>query len=1232
MPFGQNDDLVISPRGTPGGGFGVGDELLGSVNPVPSKRVQDIGDAIIHGLQSSSMGLAIRGKLPSQQMGEDAPWYHRLSSAVGGVVGDFVPGVVGALGGGAGGTAVAGPVGGILGGGAGAFAAPMAIREALVEAYNGNHAMSWEGAWEIAKASLKGGGKGAVIGAATFGTGAVAGRVVGSMIAPGVGTTLTANAATRTIEGAAFGTELAALTTTAAALEGKLPTWQDFMDNAILLGGMKGAAATAKGLRNVWAQTGKTPEEVMADAARDPKIRADLTGTRVDVERFAERAGIMVTEGQSPKYGDRVIEMPRMSDADFVVKYGNSKADVLAHELGHGLLDKWGMTGEIKGSEYAALRAELRAVSQEFRGSVWEKAKGHAEKSGELMADGLAVWMRNPSAREKMPLFEELLGSRLQDIKRAPFEQELPEAYRNLATEERIRAALDQDNGKTVLAQFEAQAKGTPIEPTGNLVRYEYLTDAVDVQAVIRTTAEAYKDSIEAQRRGTVPTKASIIEGLDLARSAELAKAEVGRADAPHEAVARAVLTRDAATRARNMLTALNDMPAAERTPMKMLETQGAVQQLAMFYGELAGGVAEAARTLRIMREIKRNPELLGEAETILRAYEKQGKGIADLAALAQAIRDPAAFAKAANKIFEATTLEKVIEIYRANLFSGLRTHEANFLGNLGKFLVEVPENAIATTMFAVGEAAKGTPISWAQYKARMVSPIMGWMLGAKDGVIAAAEALRQRDVVNEKVEQFRLANKGAVGFYTGTVFGALQAGDMIFRIPAERAKAYVMAVDRIVKEGFNPDTAEGKAQIARYVDEPQLGLTQKAAEKVTAEIHQAGSEAVFSQRLGPRMEKVQQAIQGSLMQFVIPAFRTPANLLSWAVQHTPGLNFMSARWRADFAAGGEAQAHATARVLVGTGLAALAYGLADSGVITGSGIFDKEMKGTKRGAGWQPNSVKIGNEYYGFDRLEPVAKLFTLAADLIELGRVTKDEEDKAKIGALLVLAFGNATVSTTYLSGLSNTMRAITEPDRYGEYFMEGYAAGFVPKIIGQSVEMADPHKREVDGVLDAIQAQLPFIREKLLPKKDVWGENVKNERLFEVMPIAMSTVAAEKVRTEAMRLQVAIADAPRFVYEAGPFKDKEERVKLTEPQRNIFREISGHNAMEILRPIVNAPDWDRIPDFAKAAVYKKVLEGTRKQGEYAALPPESAERAKLREKIVTKVLQQVKEAESK
>ena len=1057
--------------------------LFGAPTPVAPtiRQAKDIGDAIYAGAQSAAMGLLLRGKLPEVQLAEDAPWYHRTAAGAAGVVADLIPSVLGAAGGMALGTP-GGPAGMAVGGGAGAFAVPMAMREALVTAYNANLAASWQGVWEITKASMKGFAKGAVIGGLTGG----AGRVVTPMVAPAVAgmSTTGARVATGT---AVFGAELSTMTTATAALEGHMPTWRDFMDNAILLGGMKGAVAIAKGMRNTYAETGRLPEQILADAARNPQVKADLTAGKV------------------------------------------------------------------------------------------------------------------------------------------------PEAYAPLALEQRIQAALDKDNKPELTKAVLAAAKGETVETKGDLVRYEYLTDVDSIKGVIRAVAETNKEQVEAQRRNTVPIRDSIIDAKALLADGELARHTRGEADAPHEAAARAMLVRDSATRAKRLALELDDTPIANRSTMQKLEAQAAVEQVALFYGELAGGVAEAARTLRMMRELKRNPELLGEAELMLKLYNKSGKDIGEYAGL---MRDmtPDGIARLSNDLSKATTLEKVLEVFRANIFSGLRTHEANFLGNLTRWFVEVPESMLKATTYAGQRALEGDPLKMAQFKARAFAPLIGMYLGVKDGVIAAANLFRLNQTHLEKVEVFRLANEGVVGAYTGTVFRALQAGDLLFRVPGERAEAYILAVDRVVKEGLHPETQEGRAQIMQYTNNPTYGLTEKAAQNITAQIYRKGAEAAYSERLGPRMEKIQQAIAGSWGQFIVPAFRTPVNLVSWVVQHMPGLNFMSARWRADYAAGGERQAQAIARVAIGAGLAGVAYTMFENETLTDGGLFDPEMRKTKEGAGIQEYSVKIGNEYYNIERIEPIAKIFMLTADLMALWKAAKDKGDKAKIAYMSILAFSNATISTTYMSGMANTIRAVTEPARAADTFVENYASALVPKALGQLVETADPYKREVDGALEAIASQLPWMREKLLPQRDVWGDKLKNEKLFSVMPLSMTREHQDKVKSEAVRLHFAIVDAPKFMELRGPFNAKDKRVDFSAEQRDILREVRGAAAMRMLSPLVNSPDWKGLPDFVQAHIYKDALTRAGKEGQYEALSPEDAAVLRVQEQILNKVFKQIDEAESR
>ncbi len=1265
-------DSVGVAAAAPGAGFSF------ERAPVDPERVKSINEAIWHGVQSSATGLAARGKLPSQVLDSEAPWYHRVAANAAGVLSDLPLSAVAAVPGFA--------AGGPIGAGAAGFAAPMALRDALMEAYSVDHAVSWSDAWSIAKAGVIGGAKGAVIGAATMGAGKlVAPLVPGGALAKGV---------------AATGAELATMTTTAAALEGHLPSAQDFMDNAILLGGLKGAVALVPKLRAVYGATGKTPGEVLADAAADPRLAAELKGEAVP-PRFtkeeatarlkeiqpeikalatkgdltgaeAERFIALTNEFHEAQY-DRGLTAGGLSDVAPAAERKSTlspetnnvaRADVLRDKdvylalsestagvrfnadtaidkvmLGENpkvtpreLYDAFANTRAALRAQYGETIPLWRAVGQQKEKATtnWATTEAFARQFGDnVVQKNVPVENVIAANVSKKGTYHELI---IGEPPAATPKTGLPRAYEPLALEQRIKAAIENDPRPELIRQtLEANKAPDKIgDVAADHIRYEYIADKESAAGVLRATTELYQAEISKQTRGEVPNQQTAVEALKLISTGKLGEHIVGEAGNAAEIYARAHMLRGAANHAVAEMAKIADVPAADLTPAMKLQALAALERVAMLKAEIEGIGAEAGRSLQILGAIKRDPSFLGEAETLLKLAERKGP-LQDIAALAKAFKDPAQMAAFARKYTEATTTEKVLEAWKSAILSGPQTDLANIMGNLVKWGIEIPESALAATFTAAERAIRGDPLTMAQYKARALAPLYGLQFGALDSLKVAAEVWNQKGDHLEKADVYRTAIQGKKGDVIRIPFRVLQVEDALFRTVAERSEAHIMAVDRAASEGIlHPGTAEYNSQIQAWVQDPTIGPTQKAADAALARVHDAGAEAVFSQRLGPRMETLQRAMAGHWTQAIIPFVRTPANLVSWAIQHTPGF-MLSGRWRADFMAGGEQQARAVSRVVIGTGLAMTAYSLAEQGLLTGGGIFDKEQMRTKQAAGRQPYSVNIGDKWYSYQRLEPIAKVLGLAADLVELSRSPKlDEGEQAKAVSMLVLMFGNATISTTYLSSLSNAMQSVIDPERYSENFMEQYAKSLVPKIIGQPTEMADPYKREVNGVLDAIQSQLPFLREKLLPKRDVWGEPVKSERLFAVMPVARTTQSDDLVRTEAMRLQVAISDAPKFIMESGPFNNREKRVKLQEEQRDIMREVSGAKAMEILAPIVNAPDWAQIPDFAKAAIYKDVIEGARKQGQYAALPPDAEARVKLREKIVNKIIEQSRKAQ--
>lgn len=113
--------------------------------------------------------------------------------------------------------------------------------------------------------------------------------------------------------------------------------------------------------------------------------------------------------------GDRsfgFVFMPDSPEAAMRSWYGLGRSEVLYHEAAHAI--DFHVLNRGKGTTAnltAELAAELEVVSRQFRPKLWDKFdndpayKQYGRRPDELMADAIAVWLSNPSARKDMPLF-----------------------------------------------------------------------------------------------------------------------------------------------------------------------------------------------------------------------------------------------------------------------------------------------------------------------------------------------------------------------------------------------------------------------------------------------------------------------------------------------------------------------------------------------------------------------------------------------------------------------------------------------------------------------------------------------------------------------------------------------------------------------------------------------------------------------------------------------------------
>ncbi len=274
------------------------------------KEASSFFEALKAGWQMSTLDLSLRGKMPDTVLPENAPRAYRIASQIASLAGD-VPamvegGILGGVGGGLVGTEglpVIGTIGGaVIGGTAGAFAFPAALRKIMVDHYEKGDIQTSGEFFDRLLATSWEAIKGAATGAATAVTGGTAGALAGPMVR--------------------IGAELATMTTVGAALEGHAPHAQDFIDGAIVIGGLHGAGLVAGKLRNIYARTGERPELIVAESNSNPELKQKLLSPDKESPEQASPTEIKSTKNKVPaeefeKTGETLLHGTNADFTDF---------------------------------------------------------------------------------------------------------------------------------------------------------------------------------------------------------------------------------------------------------------------------------------------------------------------------------------------------------------------------------------------------------------------------------------------------------------------------------------------------------------------------------------------------------------------------------------------------------------------------------------------------------------------------------------------------------------------------------------------------------------------------------------------------------------------------------------------------------------------------------------------------------------------------------------------------
>lgn len=716
------------------------------------------------------------------------------------------------------------------------------------------------------------------------------------------------------------------------------------------------------------------------------------------------------------------------------------------------------------------------------------------------------------------------------------------------------------------------------VSKVGN-IRVDKLDTPQDIGQALKV-ADNVAGGFDAAKRGKISFAETQALAQDLGMTADdLLARRKGQAFSAEEAyAARAILAKSGneLVNLAKRVQSLGAEPGSEALAAfrKALVRHTAIQE------QVSGATAEAGRALSAFRMTADSRDIPGR---VLEGLVNSGGGPGRLIDAADAIvdlaRDPANLNQFVEKVSKPTLKDKAVELWYNFLLSGPQTHAVNMLSNTMTSISQIPEFAVAAGVGATRRALRreaADRVLLGEVGARAV----GLLQGAKEGARMFATALRTgeaSDFITKVENQGQKAISGLKGEVVRLPSRFLTAEDEMFKGIARRMELNGLAIRKASKEGFKGQEARDRA--AELLANPTDDMLLSALEY--------GRYATFQAPLGRFASKVSAATtEMPILKAVLPFVRTPTNLFKFFVERTPAAPLLK-EFRRDFAAGGAKRDLAIAKVMVGSGMGAAVAELAAKGIITGSPPKDDNKRGLQMADGWQPYSVKIGDQYYSYKRLDPFSLTIGAAADLATLSDGMTDKQLDNQAGLVTASILGNLS-NKTWLSGVSDLLSAADDPERFGSAFIKRLAGSVtVPTGVAQIARTMDPTARETPDITSAIQARIPGLSDNLLPKRDVWGRPIVNDGGVGpdiLSPIWTSTDRKDPITLEALRVGAPIS--------------KPDKGDMTPEQYDQLQPVAGGLARKWIGELMASPEYQAMPKEDQAEEIRSAITAARKE----------------------------------
>jgi len=546
-----------------------------------------------------------------------------------------------------------------------------------------------------------------------------------------------------------------------------------------------------------------------------------------------------------------------------------------------------------------------------------------------------------------------------------------------------------------------------------------------------------------------------------------------------------------------------------------------ALRKQAMIHGEIQAWVkgtqTEIARALSAMRITTQDARFTKEElGSLIEHFGGDKLNIEFANKIVSLADDPAKLNKLIRKSGWVKTLDMLQEVFTNSILSGPITHVTNIMGNSLRAVAGTAETAIAA---GIGKTRRmlGSELDAADFN-EAVAQAHGLVEGIKDIVdlVKSGKISEIGQFGGSKIDGGAFFDPaitaGNLGANADTFLGrlingvgttirvpgmALQLEDNLFKQINVRSSLRQNAYRQAKSEGLYGDTLTKR--IAELVNDPPENLMTKA--------HEDALDAVFAKSLekdGGMLDRMgiwlqtakNEGVNGKALvpglHFIVPFIKTPTNILKYAWDRMPILGLINQQNINILKQGGREADLLLAKQTMGATALMIGSYLASQDMITGG--LPQLTKGQKEVGGKQAYSIKIGDKWVSYNRVDPIGMFLGLAADFANLsGNV--DEFTRDELAYAAVAALGTNLGSKTYLQGLFNTIGAISDAAKGQTAGIEKWASSMVNGMTPfyglrnqGNKAFGDDVVREVNGLFDKWKATIPGYSTTLPPHRNL------------------------------------------------------------------------------------------------------------------------------------------------